>query len=247
VQNVLDNQHKTKIFPNRNRRLSFLKTNSCISFLISSSSKMALCTWHNATLFRRIWPQVDRVNDFNLRIDIVHCWNMKLSSSLIHNIRPIVGYRPMTYLLMRQADSKFQCNSYLHARTPQVKKLYPHFSKCEGCQKMFSLVKLRMFWAAYVNLTKMTSHSSLQQFAPTIIQLALPSNYMHTIPIFLCAPALHENCCSAVTWKLCCLPLTNVQGFQNGRFVNLHNLLKFETQKFTKKNKKYKITKITKK
>ena len=56
---------RLKYFPNRpsDRRLSFLR--SCISFLISSLSKMALSTWHNATLFRRIWPQVGR--DFNLR------------------------------------------------------------------------------------------------------------------------------------------------------------------------------------
>ena len=58
---------RLKYFPNSDRRFSFLKTNSCISFLISSLSKMALCTWHSATLSRRIWPQVDRVNDFNLR------------------------------------------------------------------------------------------------------------------------------------------------------------------------------------
>ena len=56
---------RLKYFPNSDRRLSFLR--SCISFLISSLSKMALSTWHNATLFRRIWPQVGRVNDFNLR------------------------------------------------------------------------------------------------------------------------------------------------------------------------------------
>jgi len=43
-----------------------------------------------------------------------------------------------------------------------------------------------------------TSHSRLQQFAPTVIQLALPSNCMHKIPYFLCAPALHENCCTIV-------------------------------------------------
>jgi len=47
----------------------------------------------------------------------------------------------------------------------------------------------------------------------------------------------------AVPWKLCCLPLTNVQGSQNGRFVNLHNSLKFQN---SQKNKKYKITKIQK-
>jgi len=28
---------------------------------------MSLCIWHNATLCKRIWPQVDRVYDFNLR------------------------------------------------------------------------------------------------------------------------------------------------------------------------------------
>jgi len=47
----------------------------------------------------------------------------------------------------------------------------------------------------------------------------------------------------AVPWKLCCLPLTNAQGSQNGRFVNLHNSLKFQN---SQKNKKYKITKIQK-
>jgi len=42
----------------------------------------------------------------------------------------------------------------------------------------------------------------------------------------------------AVPWKLCCLPLTNVQGSQNGRFVNLHNSLKLQnSQKKTKLQK----------
>ena len=90
---------RLKYFPNSDRQLSFLTTNSCISFLISSLSKMALCTWHNATLFRRIWPQVDRVNDFNLR---------RYCSLLKHETL----FFTMTYLLMYQPDSKFQCIQY---------------------------------------------------------------------------------------------------------------------------------------
>ena len=50
----------------------------------------------------------------------------------------------------------------------------------------------------------------------------------------------------AVPWKLCCLPLTNVQGSQNGRFVNLHNSLKFRNsqkkQKFQKNKQNNLIT-----
>ena len=40
----------------------------------------------------------------------------------------------------------------------------------------------------------------------------------------------------AVPWKLWCHRLTNVQGSQNGRFVNLHNSLKLQNSQ--KKHKK---------
>ena len=71
--------------------------------------------------------------------------------------------------------------------------------------------------------------------APTIIQLALPSNCMHKIPYF-CVLLHYMKIAVPVPWKLCCLPLTNVQGSENGRFVNLHNSLKFQnSQKKTKK------------
>jgi len=45
----------------------------------------------------------------------------------------------------------------------------------------------------------------------------------------------------AVPWKLCCHRLTNVQGSQNGRFVNLRTSLKLQNSQ--KKPKKLKITK----
>jgi len=45
----------------------------------------------------------------------------------------------------------------------------------------------------------------------------------------------------AVPWKLCCLPVTNVQGSQNCRFVNLHNSLKLQNSQ--KNTQKYKIMK----
>jgi len=103
-------------------------------------------------------------------------------------------------------------------------------------QTVLLSLKIRMLWAAYANLTKVPSRSHLQQFAPTIIHLALPSNCMHKIPYFLCAPALHEICCTMEimlsSFDKCagvsdCLPLTNVQGSQNG-FVNLHSSLKLQ-------------------
>jgi len=44
----------------------------------------------------------------------------------------------------------------------------------------------------------------------------------------------------AVPWKLCCLPLTNVQGSQNGRFVNHHNSLKLQNSQKNTKIQNYK-------
>ena len=78
------------------------------------------------------------------------------------------------------------------------------------------------------------SRSHLQQFAPTIIQLALPSNCMHKIPYFLCAPALRENCC---TMEIMLSSFENLQGSQNGRFVNLHNSLKLQNSQKNKNTK----------
>jgi len=55
----------------------------------------------------------------------------------------------------------------------------------------------------------------------------------------------------AVPWKLCCLPLTNVQGSQNNHFVNLHDSQKFQNSQKKQKiqnNKNFKkINKIIKK
>jgi len=47
----------------------------------------------------------------------------------------------------------------------------------------------------------------------------------------------------AVPWKLCCHPLINVQGSQNGRFVNLHNSLKLQNSQKNTKNRKLKKNK----
>ena len=103
-------------------------------------------------------------------------------------------------------------------------------------QSVLLSLKLTMLWEAYANLTKVTSRSRLQQFASTIIQLALRfayNNCMHKIPYFLCAPALHKNCC---TMEIMLSSFDKCAGSQNSRFVNLHNSLKLQNL-HTKKTK----------
>jgi len=113
--------------------LSFLKTNHCISFLISSSSEMALCTWHDAILFRRIWPQVDRPNDFNL------CRLLKLLSAVAEEAgftrSNLTSASTVGNVARTAGTSVFNTDSYLLARTPTCKKNCT--PKCGGYKKFY--------------------------------------------------------------------------------------------------------------
>ena len=117
---------------NSGRWLSFLKTNHRISFLISSWSEMSLCTWHNATLFRRIWPQVDRVNDFNLRR------LLKLLSAVAEEAgftrSNLTSAWTVGNVARMASTSVLITDSYL-----LVKKLYSPLFQMWGTKKFFSL------------------------------------------------------------------------------------------------------------
>ena len=96
---------------------------------------MSLCTWHNATLFRRIWPQVNRRNDFNLRR------LLKLLSAVAEEAgfttsnltnASTVGNIPRT-----AGTSVFNTDSYLLARIPTCKKCTTPLFHNVGVQKIF--------------------------------------------------------------------------------------------------------------
>jgi len=115
------------------------ETNSCISFLISSFSKVALCTWHNTTLFSAYGHKWTMCT-ISIFVDIVHCRNMKLSFSLIHNT---IVY---AYDIFINATTRRQISVYLVMIVicllvaPTWKRLYPHFSKCGGTKKFYLFV-----------------------------------------------------------------------------------------------------------
>jgi len=84
---------------------------------------MALCTWHDAILFRRIWPQVDRPNDFNL------CRLLKLLSAVAEEAgftrSNLTSASTVGNVARMVSTSVFNTDSYLLARTPTCKKIVP--------------------------------------------------------------------------------------------------------------------------
>ena len=102
---------------------------------------MSLCTWHNATLFRRIWPQVDRVYDFNLRR------LLKLLSAVAEEAgfttSNLTNASTVGNIARTAGTSVFNTDSYLLARIPTCKKMYHStFPKCGGTKFFFSLASL---------------------------------------------------------------------------------------------------------